>query len=576
MLALVPVYRVTKIVIGNEPSGKPVKIDLGELLVSNILMAANSGGGKSWALRRLIEQVAPHIPVIVIDPEGEFGTLRQKHDTFVYAAVRGGDTPITVNSAHLLARRVLELRASIVCDLYDLPKPQQKEWAARFFRTIVDAPKDLWHDVLVAIDEAHEFVPEPGRGRGELSVATGPLIELAAKGRKRGKGVAAASQRPSKVHTDFRAELKNSMMGLAWLDIDRERAVEQLGIGKSERPEFMAKLKTVEPGHFWALGRAISTEVVYFKTGEVHTEHPRRGKRQSAPPPPSGKVLHLLPQLADLPKEAETQARSEAELRGEIAKLKRELAAKPVAPAAPAVKAVEKPAISEADFKRIERLEQRLKETLATTADRSAQAQQAVLSELGNLVTAARGARTSIVVKARLEPPRPASQPRPAPVSNGVHQDAPGDLAKGERLCLIAVAQQPDGATREQVTIITGYKRSTRDAYLQRLGIAGHVEIRGEKVYATDSGVAALGSDYEPLPTGAKLLEHHLRRLPEGERKVLEVVAAAYPQAVEREVLTETTGYKRSTRDAYVQRLGVRRLVQTSSDGVRASRELFD
>ena len=41
-------------------------------------------------------------------------------------------------------------------------------------------------------------------------------------------------------------------------------------------------------------------------------------------------------------------------------------------------------------------------------------------------------------------------------------------LPKGERACLIAMAQHPDGVTREQLTVLTGYKRSSRDAYIQR------------------------------------------------------------------------------------------------------------
>lgn len=36
-----------------------------------------------------------------------------------------------------------------------------------------------------------------------------------------------------------------------------------------------------------------------------------------------------------------------------------------------------------------------------------------------------------------------------------------------------------------------------------------------------------------------------------------------------------TTAYKRSSRDAYIQRLKTRQLVTTNQDGIRASDELF-
>jgi hypothetical protein len=62
------------------------------------------------------------------------------------------------------------------------------------------------------------------------------------------------------------------------------------------------------------------------------------------------------------------------------------------------------------------------------------------------------------------------------------------------------------------------------------------------------------------------LFEHWKRKLPEGERRVLEVLVAAYP----------ATGYKRSSRDAYLQRLGARRLVEVDGSEVKASDHLFD
>jgi hypothetical protein len=102
------------------------------------------------------------------------------------------------------------------------------------------------------------------------------------------------------------------------------------------------------------------------------------------------------------------------------------------------------------------------------------------------------------------------------------------------------------------------------------------VGLAGDRVVATDAGVAALGADFAPLPTGDALRAHWLARLPDGERKILEVLIEAYPKAVDRERISEATSYQRSTRDTYLQRLGARRLVAWEGRGqVRASEELF-
>jgi hypothetical protein len=154
----------------------------------------------------------------------------------------------------------------------------------------------------------------------------------------------------------------------------------------------------------------------------------------------------------------------------------------------------------------------------------------------------------------------------------------PGDpsLPEGERKILTVCAQYPDGAERDQLTVLTGYKRSSRDTYVQRLRSRGFVEQRGDAIVATADGVAALGSGFEPLPTGEALRAYWIDRLPDGERKVLEVLIALYPDAVDREQIDAATGYKRSSRDTYIQRLGSRRLVETGERGtVKAAADLF-
>lgn len=93
-----------------------------------------------------------------------------------------------------------------------------------------------------------------------------------------------------------------------------------------------------------------------LKVGVVETTHPEPGstKYASAPPPAPDRVKALLPSLADLPKEAETKAATEKELRHELAQLKRELGQAKAATPAAEVKTVEMPVITEDDHQRIE------------------------------------------------------------------------------------------------------------------------------------------------------------------------------------------------------------------------------
>jgi hypothetical protein len=80
----------------------------------------------------------------------------------------------------------------------------------------------------------------------------------------------------------------------------------------------------------------------------------------------------------------------------------------------------------------------------------------------------------------------------------------------------------------------------------------------------------------QPRPTGSALREHVLERLPEGERRILEFLIGHYPHAVERPQIDAATNYQRSSRDAYLQRLGARELVEARGREVKASDHLFD
>lgn len=142
--------------------GEPrLKVDLQSLIDSRLLIQANSGGGKSWCIRRILEQTHGHVQQLVIDPEGEFGTLREKYD-YVYAAKQGGDTAAHPRSAKLLAERLLELGVSAILDIYELKQHERVSFVRLFLEALIDAPKKLWHPVLIVVDEAHVYCPQKG------------------------------------------------------------------------------------------------------------------------------------------------------------------------------------------------------------------------------------------------------------------------------------------------------------------------------------------------------------------------------------------------------------------------------
>lgn len=332
---------MSKIVIGKSiVDGKPcrdVKLDVDLLIPSRLLIQANSGGGKSFLLRRLIEALWKiKVQTIVIDPEGEFYTLREK---FGYVLVgENGETPADVRSAALLAEKFLQLKASAVCDLYEAfrSKPmQQRQWVRAFLNALLDAPRALWHPLVVVVDEAHKFCPQESpkaasmTDREIIGGCKDSMIALSTTGRKRGFCPIWATQRLAKLDKDASAEFFNRMVGMTIEDVDVDRAADLMSVSKADRPAFRASLRQLTPGEFYCFGRAITTERELVKVGPVETHHPETGKaaKNAVAPPMPEEVKGFLPQLSDLPKQAEDKARSEAEWKRELADLRRKLAA---------------------------------------------------------------------------------------------------------------------------------------------------------------------------------------------------------------------------------------------------------
>lgn len=567
-------------------------IDLPVLLETRLLVQAGSGGGKSWALRRLLEQTAPHVQQLVIDPEGEFATLREKFD-YVIAAARDGDALASPQTAALLARRLMESGVSAILDIYDLKAYERQQFVRRFLDALVNLPRKLWHPVMVVLDEAHVYCPQVGSAESASAV-----IDIATRGRKRGLCPVLATQRLSKLHKDAAAEMQNKLIGLTGLDVDVKRAADELGMSQRDALQI---LRALHPGEFYAFGPALTRAPERITVGPVSTTHPKAGQRLlQAPPPASPTLKAQLAKLADLQKDAESEARTVEDLTARNAKLKRDLAAaeKRVQQGIPpevdgmamcmdmvrneCIKAGVFPKSLAPMFYPEAIIALHAKATTETSGDARAAFSDIVRIANKALVSFHPIPRGAVDPRARATDARGEAMQSPTPRSfAGLNKREeviakPGTLPTGERVTLTACAQhQPNGCTREQLSILTGYKRSTRDAYIQRLREKAFVGLDGAQVVATEAGVAALGPDFQPLPTGAALREHWLQRLPRGEAEILRILCESWPQDVSRDRLSEATGFARSSRDAYLQRLRARQLVKTERGSATAADVLF-
>ena len=263
--------------MGADPVGKPVNMDLEELLATRLLVQGNSGSGKSHLLRRLLERSAGQVQQVVIDPEGDFVTLK---DAYGHVVVEGAD--YSEREIARIAGRLREHRASVVLSLEGLEAEAQMRCAAAFLSALFEAPREHWYPALVVVDEAQLFAPAGG---GEVAedvrrASLSAMTNLMCRGRKRGLAGVIATQRLAKLAKNVAAEASNFLMGRTFLDIDMARAADLLGM---ERRQAEA-IRDLPRGRFLALGPAVARRPVTVTIGAVETSA-RSGSPKLVPLP---------------------------------------------------------------------------------------------------------------------------------------------------------------------------------------------------------------------------------------------------------------------------------------------------
>jgi len=301
---------------------KDIKINLPTLIDSRMLLCANSGGGKSYAIRKILEETAGDAMSIILDYEGEFKTLRERFDFLLIGP--SGDVPLSMEAAHLLPQKLMELHISTIIDISDLKMHQRVLYVKKFLDALMDLPKKYWQPCLVVVDEAHNLC-----GQQEKQESTHSVIDLMSRGRKRGYCGILSTQRISKLHKDAAAEANFYLVGRTSLDIDMNRAADILGLAAKEDK---LSLRTLPPGTFYFFDPRGDSGIVKVKVAKTQTTHPKVGiDLRGKITPPTAKIKAMLSKLSDLPKEAEQKAKSLEELRQQNRELKWELKKLPTA-----------------------------------------------------------------------------------------------------------------------------------------------------------------------------------------------------------------------------------------------------
>ncbi|MFA6035337.1 MAG: ATP-binding protein [Candidatus Micrarchaeia archaeon] len=555
-------------------TGKPATLDIETLISTRLLIQANSGGGKSYLLRKLIEETFGKVPIFVLDLEGEFHTLREKMDFFLIGSTEhGADLQISLKIASILPRRLLELGASAIIDMSELKHHERILFVKRFCEAMIALPKELWQPAIVILDEIHQFAPQK-----EKCESTGAVIDLATRGRKRGFCLEGASQRISKLSKDVAAELNNKLIGRCVLDVDMKRAAEEVGFTAKED---VRSLRELHPGEFYAFGPAMQHGVNKILVSAVKTTHPKIGSRiltrETLRPE---KIRKMLEKLSDMQEEAEVKEKSEADLRKDNASLRGQLLAAQQALLKEQAKPKTLPkeqakSPAKAAFTPI--LPDISKEMLAIEIE--LQGIKAKMKMKRGRAVLAPSKPASVQMDSKRQP----SQGRGSIQIDPTQQPAellPYRPRAGARRILETVASyHPKSITRQQVGTLVGMVPTggTFCTYLSELQRAGWLELKNGLLAITPEGMTEAG-DFQPISRKPEeLLNLWAGKFRSGAAKMLREIAERYPKSITKEELGEALNMQMTggTFNTYLSELRRAGLIELNDDGIVATKELF-
>lgn len=524
-------------------------------LAQHTIALGKTGSGKSSKMRVIVEGLLEAgDPVCIVDPKGDWWGIKSSADgkrpgfPVVIFGGEHADVPLNAHAGAQVAELIATGNRPSLIDLGGWMVGERTRFWIDFASTFFRSARGRRH---LVIDEVHNFAPQ---GK-VLDVDAGKALHwsnrLASEGRGKGITLIAASQRPQKVHKDFVTSCETLIACRVIHKLDRDAIKDWIdGCADPEKGrEVLQTLAQMKRDEAWVW----SPEVDF---GPVRTRWQMFATYDSFAPQSAGAgrlkgwagvdLEDVKGKLAGLVEEADRN--DPAKLKARIRELEREVAK------APAVTKIDATVVKAAEQAGYEAGHAAGQKELKRTRDAE---HKQLRQELLRAVNEVMNGNTPIVtvpappLQVSIHPSNVPPATRDALVdlaraaqkasSNGAGEK----LSKADRLILTVLAQYPHGRTKVQAAILTGYAHNGGgfNNALSGLRSRDYLTGAGDRLTITAAGLKAVG-DWEPLPTGAALLEHWQRQLSKAECAALNQLAEVYPRTLTKSELAERSGYE--------------------------------
>lgn len=328
---------VTKLTVGDD-----FTLPLDVITMATAILGLRGSGKTNTAGVWAEELLKQGQQVIVIDPQNVWWGLKSSADgkqPGFPVIVFGGnhaDLPLVGTEGKTLADFVVERRVPAIFSLRHLTLSAQRRFVTEFTEQLFfrKGEEQYQDPVLVIIDEAHKFVPQ--KVGPDMSMMVHRIQTLVTEGRASGIGVTLIDQRAATVNKDVLTQIELMVVHRTTGPQDKKALDEWIrdNADEGQAKEFKQSLAGLPLGKawFWSVGWLDVFRQVQVRMRETFdsSRTPRPGEKRVTPKTLAEVDLaKLREELAITIEQAE--ANDPKKLKAEIAQLKRELAAKPIA-----------------------------------------------------------------------------------------------------------------------------------------------------------------------------------------------------------------------------------------------------
>lgn len=548
------------------------------------------GRGKTYGAQRWFELLfKAGVQCVALDPVGNWWSVRVDKDgkspglkVYVFGGPHG-DVPLLPDKGAYIARVIVETGISVVLDVSRFRKAERKRFMTAFAEEFFHLKKDAVSPVHLFVEEAHVFCPQrPREGEEPMLGAMEDVVRI---GRNYGIGVTLISQRAATVNKDVLSQVE-CLIAYQTSSAQDKKAIKEW-IEENEDEDAIALLKELKS---LARGEALFwSPSVLRKFLKIHVT-PKTTLDASSTPKIGEKARRaakLAPVDLDKIRESMHEVVEQAEandvgiLKRKVKQLETELAKRAPAPKVKEVKTKEAVMIiTPKTLDRVERLAERITkdtEKLDVARDRLAQAQQAIVSEVGNMKTELRMAINTMKAQRVPKIGAPPLPPRKEVATADPPAEGEWSPPTGARMIMAVLARAGSAGLSRRDTAIKAIMTPTSGTfttYISKLKSAGYVgEANGNLVL-----LKSLPSLPSPPDPGDALIEEWVKEFDGKAKDIFRAVTREYPTQLPRHEIAQKVDMPpdSGTFTTYMSRISGKGLFEKHGRLIQASPALME